>query len=227
MAQDWITLTYQALQKTWVGFIDFLPRLLGSLILFIIGWFIAVAVEQITVKILEKLRFNRLFERTGWKEALEKAEFKMNPSEFIGVIFKWILVIVFLLVAVEILGLAQFAGFLRSVIAWLPNLVVAVSIFVVAAVAADILAKITVAALEKTRVDYARLAGKIVRWAIWVFALLAILFQLGVVRPLIETLFTGLMAGFAIAFGIAFGWGGKEMAADLLEDWRRHIRRER
>lgn len=222
MTQDWITLTYQELQKAWVGFIDFLPRLLGALIIFIIGWFIAIAVEQVIARILEKLKFNRLFEKAGWKEALEKAEFTVNPAEFIGVIFKWILVIVFLLISVEILGFVQFATFLRGVINWLPNLVVAVAIFVVAAVAADILSKVTIVTLEKTKVDYAKLAGKIVRWSIWVFAILAILFQLGVVRPLIETLFTGLVAGVAIAFGIAFGWGGKEMAAELLEGWRHH-----
>lgn len=225
MTQDWLTLTYQAFQNVWFGFIDFLPRLIGALIIFIIGWFIALAIEQVVSKILEKLKFNRLFEKAGWKEALEKAEFRVNPSDFIGSIFKWILVIVFLLIAVEILGFVQFAEFLRGVINWLPNLVVAVAIFVVAAIAADILAKITIVSLEKVKVGYANLAGKIVKWSIWVFAFLAILYQLGVVRPLIQTLFTGLIAGLAIAFGIAFGLGGKESATELLENFKNRIKK--
>jgi len=226
MTQDWITITYQELQNAWAGFIEFIPKLIGAIIIFIVGWIIAIALEQLIARILKKLRFNQLFERAGWKEALEKAEFKVNPAEFIGAIFKWILVIVFLLIAVEILGFVQFAAFLKSVIDWLPNLVVAVAIFVVAAIAADILGKITVASLEKVKVDYSHLAGKIVRWSVWTFALLAILFQLGVARPLIETLFTGLMAGLAIAFGIAFGLGGKDLATELLESFRHRVKGE-
>jgi small-conductance mechanosensitive channel len=105
-------------------------------------------------------------------------------------------------------------------------LVVAVAIFVVTAVVADILGKITVASLERAKIDYAQFAEKIVKWAIWIFALLAILFQLGVVRPLIETLFTGLMAGLAIAFGLAFGLGGKDMAAEMLEGFRQRTKKQ-
>lgn len=224
MTQDWVTVTYQALQGAWGGFIVFVPKLIVALIIFVIGWFVAIAIDQLVTRTLERLRFNRLFEKAGWKEALEKAEFDVHPAEFIGAIFKWILVIVFLMISVEILGFVQFAAFLKSVIDWLPNLVVAVAIFVVAAIAAEILSKITVASVEKARVGYSHLAGRIVRWSVWVFALLAILFQLGVARPLIETLFTGLMAGLALAFGIAFGLGGKDLAANLLEGVRGHFR---
>jgi hypothetical protein len=224
MAQDWISITYGELQNAWIGFLEFIPRLLGALIIFIIGWLLSVAIGQIITRVLEKLKLNRLFEKAGWKEALEKAEFKINPAEFIGAIFKWILVIIFLLIAVEILGFVQFASFLKSVINWLPNLVVAIAIFVVAAIGADILSKVTVASLEKAKVNYSQFAGKIVRWSIWSFALLAILFQLGVARPLIETLFTGLIVGLALAFGIAFGLGGKDLATDVLKSLREKVR---
>lgn len=214
---DWITITYEKLLQFWEGFLDFVPNLIGALIVFIIGWFFAIGIGQVITRILEKLKFNRLFEKAGWKEALEKAEFKVNPAQFIGAIAKWILVIVFLLAAVEILGFVQFADFLKDVIRWLPNLVVAVAIFVVAAIIADFFSKLTVVSLEKVRVGYSRFAGKIVKYAIWTFALLAILYQLGVARALVGTLFTGLIGGLALAFGLAFGLGGKEMASNILK----------
>lgn len=226
MTREWMLITYQELQNVWLGFLEFIPKLILAIIIFLIGWIVAIALERVIVGILNRLKFNRLFEKAGWKEALEKAEFKVNPAEFIGAIFKWILVIVFLLIAVEILGLVQFAAFLKSVINWLPNLVVAVAIFVVAAIASDILGKITIASLEKVKVGYSQVAGKIVKWSVWTFALLAILFQLGVARPLIETFFTGLMAGLALAFGIAFGLGGKDFAGELLANLRQRIREE-
>ena len=214
---DWGTVTLQALQSAWQGFLNFIPVLIGAIIVFVIGWFIALGVGKLIAEILARLKFNKLFEKTGWKGALEKAELKVNPSEFIGAICKWILVIVFLLAAVEILGFVQFANFLRSVIGWLPNLVVAIAIFVVAIILADILEKIVRAGVKKLELGYAEFLGAAVRWAIYIFAGLAILLQLGVTPTIINTLVIGFVGMIALALGLAFGLGGKEAAAKLIE----------
>ncbi len=224
MVYDWISVTYQALLSTWQGIISFLPSLIVAILIFIIGWFVAVGIEKLIVKLLIGFRFNRLFEESAWKNALEKAEVYVNPAEFVGAIFRWVLIIVFLMIAVEILGLTTFADFLASVVSWLPNLVVAVAIFVVAAVLADILGKATVASVERVQTGYAKLAGKIVRWSIWIFAISMILEQLQVGEILVNTLFTGIVAGLALAFGIAFGLGGKDMASDFLRYIKDHMR---
>jgi len=214
---DWGTVTLQALQSAWQGFLNFIPVLIGAIIVFVIGWFIALGIGKLIAEILARLRFNKLFEKTGWKGALEKAELKVNPSEFIGAICKWILVIVFLLAAVEILGFVQFANFLRSVIIWLPNLVVAIAIFVVAIILSDILEKIVRAGIKKLELGYAEFLGAVVRWAIYIFAGLAILLQLGVTPTIINTLVIGFVGMIALALGLAFGLGGKEAAAKLIE----------
>jgi len=224
MALDWYSVTLQALQNLWQGFLAFIPNLVGAIIVFIIGWFIAVGIGKLIAGILEKLRFNQIFERGGWKRALEKAEFKVNASEFVGAIVKWVLIIVFLLAAVEILGFAQFAGFLNDVLGYLGNVIVAALIFVVTVIVVDILVKLVVVAAEGAKFAASHLAGEIVRWSIWVFAALAILHQLGIAQPLIETLFTGLVAVLVISAGIAFGLGGKEVAAELLENLRKRLK---
>jgi len=217
MVLDWGTVTLQALQTAWQGFLNFIPVLIGAIIVFVIGWFIAIGVGRLISGILTRLKFNKLFEKTGWKEALEKAELKVNPSDFIGAICKWILVIVFLLAAVEILGFVQFANFLRSIISWLPNLVVAIAIFVVAIILADILEKIVRAGVKKLELGYTEFLGAAVRWAIYIFAGLAILLQLGVTPTIINTLVIGFVGMIALALGLAFGLGGKEAAAKLIE----------
>jgi hypothetical protein len=179
----------------------------------------------VVAEILRKLNFNRFFEKGGIKTALEKAEFKVDASGFIGAIFKWIFVIVFLLVAVEILGLTQFGIFLTSVLAYLPNVVVAVLIFVVAVIIADILEKVVRAAVEGVRVGYGNLVGIIVRWSIWIFAIFAILYQLRVAPGLIQTLLSGIVGLIVIAGGIAFGLGGKDVATEILQELRRKLQR--
>jgi len=223
MIQDWTTITIQALQNTWQGFLNFIPNLIGAIIIFIIGYFIALGIGKLVAGILIRLKFNKIFERIGWREALEKAELKVNPSEFVGAIFKWILVIVFLLVSVEILGFVQFAAVLNKLISWLPNLIVAILIFVVAVIVADILDKIIRASVQKIGVKYVGALGGMIRWAIYIFAGLAILVQLGVAQSLINTLITAVFGMIALAFGLAFGFGGKDAAAKIIEDLRRKI----
>lgn len=224
---DWYTVTIEALRQFLTGLGPVLLNIIGAIIVFIIGWFISVGVGRLVAEILKRLRFNRLFEKEDWKKALEKAEMKVDPAEFIGAVFKWVLVIVFLLAVVEISGLSQFADFLKDkVLPYLANVIIAALIFVVAVIIADILEKIVRAAVEGVRMGYARLAGAIVKWAIWIFAILAILLQLRVAPSLIETLFTGVVALLVIAGGLAFGLGGRDLARDFLQDLRNKVIRE-
>jgi len=225
MVLDWTEVTLQTLQNAWQGFLNFLPLFIVAVIIFIVGWFISVGVGKLVTEILKRIKFNQLFEKEAWRSALEKAEIKVDPSGFIGAIVKWVLVVLFLLIAVEILGLTELADFLRSVLNYLPNVVVAALIFVVTVIVVDIVEKVVRAAVESIKVGYGHLVSVIVKWSIWVFAVLAILHQLGIARPFMETLFTGLIAVLVIAGGLAFGLGGKDLAAELLQDLKRKVKK--
>lgn len=221
--QDWSSITLNALQKLWEGFISFLPELIGALIVFIIGWLIAVWVGKGIAELLKRLRLNRIFEKAKWDKVLEKAEFKMTVSDFIGAIIKWVLIIVFLLASVQILGLTAFAGFLKDIVSWLPNLLIAVAIFVVAAIVADFSEKLAKAIVGRMEVASSKVLGAIVKWAVWIFAVLAILSQLGIAKEIIQILVSGFVALIVISSSIAFGIGGKDLARDLLEQFRRKV----
>lgn len=224
MILDWYAITLESLQDLWQGFLGFLPSLVGALLIFFIGWVISVWIGKLVGDILKRLNFNKIFEKGNWDEALAKADIKVDASAFIGSIFKWSLVIVFLLAAVEVLGLTQLAGFLQDVLAYLPNVVVASLIFVVAVIVADISEKVLRALVESTQVGYGHVVGVIVRYSIWVFALIAILMQLGIAPMLLQTVLTGVVALFVIAGGLAFGLGGKDMAAEILSDLKRKLK---
>jgi hypothetical protein len=227
--QTWAEATTIALQNLWQGFLTFIPKLIGAIIVFTLGWIIAVAAGKLVVEVLNRLKFNKIFEKSGWTKALERAELKVNASEFIGGVVKWIFIIVFLLAAVDILGLEQFAVLLTKVLNYLPNVVVAALIFVVAVIIADIVEKIVRAALEGAQFAYANIGGLIIKWAIWIFAILAILRQLLVVPELVEIFFGALVYGvvalLVISLGISFGLGGKDVAAEILRDLRNKLRR--
>ena len=222
---DWYELIVEALKDLLQGFLTFTPKLIGAVVIFIIGWFIAIAVGKIVATVLRKLNLNRFFEKGSIKGILEKSEFKLDISGFIGTIFKWIFVVVFLLVAVEILELEQFGVFLTNVLDYLPNVIVAVLIFVVAVIIADILEKIVRAAVEGVKSGYGNWVGIIVRWSIWLFAIFAILYQLKVAPGLIQTLLSGIVGLIVIAGGIAFGLGGKDVAAEILQNLKNKLQR--
>lgn len=224
MVLDWYQITIDKFIDLWQAFIGFLPVLIGVIIIFTVGWFFSVGVGKLVTEALKRIKFNQIFEKGDWKRALEKAEIKVDAAGFIGAIIKWILVIVFLLITVEILGLNQFADFLKGVLNYLPNVIVAALIFVVTVILVDIVEKLVRASVESVRVGYGHMVSVVVKWSIWIFAILAILYQLGIAKDFMETLFSGLVWMLVISFGLAFGLGGKEVAAEILQDLKRKLK---
>src|SRR3989338_10408891 len=155
-SNDWSLSIIQPFLQTMVGF---LANLLLALIVFVVGYLISAGIGKIISEILKSIKFNKLFEKEGWRKALERANVHINPSEFIGAIFKWVFVIVSLLVAVDILNLAQFGIVLGQVLGYLPNVVVAALIFVVAVIISDIIEKVIRITVERMKVGYGYLAA--------------------------------------------------------------------
>lgn len=221
---DWSLTVIQPLLQ---NFVVFIANLLLAIVVFIIGYLIAIGIAKLITEILKSLRFNKLFEKEGWRKALQRAGIDVNPSEFIGAIFKWMLVIVSLLVAVDIMKLTDFAVFLTNVLNYLPRVIVAVLVFVVAVIIADIVEKIVRATVERLKVGYGYVAASIVKWAIWIFTLFLILDQLLPSNALIVTLYTGIVYGvvgaLALGVGLAIGLGGKDTAAKIISDMYKKI----
>jgi len=221
---DWsLTLIQPFLQQ----FVTFIANLVLAIVVFIIGYLISVGIGRVIAEILKSIKFNKLFEKEGWKKALQRANVDLNPAEFIGAIFKWVFVIVALLIAVDILKLTAFAGFLTRVLNYLPNVIVAVLVFVVAIVISDIVEKIVRVSVERLKIGYGYLAASIVKWAIWIFAIFLILGQLLPNNALVVTLYTGIVYGIvgalALGIGLAIGLGGKDTAGKIIADTYKKI----
>jgi len=221
---DWsLTVIQPFLQQL----ISFIANLLLAVIVFVIGYLISIGIGKLIAELLKSVKFNKLFEKEGWRKALQRANVDVNASEFIGAMFKWVFVIVSLLIAVDVLKLTAFAGFLTQVLDYLPNVVVAVLVFVVAIIISDIIEKVVRATVERLKVGYGYIASAIVKWAIWVFTFFLILDQLLPASLLIKTLYTSIVYGIvgtlALGVGLAIGLGGKDTAARIISDMYKKI----
>jgi len=221
---DWsLTIVQPFLQDM----VIFIARLILAIVVFVLGYLVSVGIGRVVAEILKSIKFNKLFDKEGWHKALQRANVDVNPAEFIGAIFKWVFIIVSLLLAVDILQLAQFAFILTEVINYLPNVIVAALIFVVAVIISDIIEKVVRVAVERMRVGYGYLAASIVKWAIWIFAIFLILEQLLPASDLIKTLYMaivwGIVGSIALGVAIAIGLGGKDVAGEVIRDMKRKI----
>lgn len=214
---EWANVLNASFQGLFYGLVAFIPNLLAAIIIFVIGWLIGAGLARVVEQVVSALKVDQALRAAGVERVVERAGWKLNAGAFLGVLVKWFFIIVFLVASLEVLGLTQVTAFLTTVVlGYLPQVIVAVLILLVAAVVAEAAQRIVRGAASAARMRSANFLGAIARWAIWVFAVLAALDQLGV-SPFIQTLFTGLVVALALAFGLAFGLGGQATAARYLD----------
>lgn len=204
-------------------FINYFPTLLGALIVFLIGWIVAVAFGKIVEKALKTVRVDKAFEKIGFGHQMNKVGMDYGVSQFLGGLVKWFLILVFLMAATDILHLTEVTVFLNRVIIYIPNVVVAVVILTVVFLIGEFVYNIVKGSTRAAGVMSATLLATISKWAIIIFGIFAALIQLGVASSLVSTIFIGIVAMLSLAGGLAFGLGGKEEAALILKKLREEL----
>lgn len=221
--QTWGEAITLSLLNLWGRFINFLPTLVGAVLVFVAGWIVAVALGKVIEHIVKMIKIDEAMEKAGTKERFKKAGVNLNVAKFLGGLVKWFLILVFLMAATDILKLVQVTNFLNSIILYLPNVVVAAVILAVAFLVANFVYAVVKGSTKVAGIVSATLLATVAKWAIIVFGFLAALTQLGIASSLINTLFMGLVAMLALAGGLAFGLGGKDEAAAILRKLRHEI----
>ena len=212
----------------WFTIVQFVPAILAAAVIFVIGWIIGMILAKVIEQVVDVLRIDDALKSAGVTEAVKDAGFNLNAGRLLGGLVKWFVIIVFLVASLEVLGLVRVTTFLQQVVLlYLPQVIVAVLIIILAAIVADVVKNIVTGSARAAGVKQASMAGAIAKWAIWIFAVLAALNQLGVAAAFWQTLFTGIVVALSLAFGLAFGLGGKEAAARTIERMRDEVAHDR
>jgi hypothetical protein len=208
----------QSFEQVLSDLVTALPDLIGALLILLIGYVVAKVVSGIVRSLTERAGVDRTFAQHGG-EVYGGATSTFTPSRLAGMITFGVILLIFLVAAANFLGWPQVSELLNGFIAWLPNLIVAVIILV----AAPVIGRIVRGAIEtgssQMGMTSGRMLGRLAEIAIIGFAIVIAINQVGIASDLVNILFIGVVAALALAFGLAFGFGGREVAARLTQDW--------
>lgn len=191
-----------------------LPDIIGAIIIIVIGLIVAPIFGGIVKKLVDLLKIDALSEKVGLHEILKPFFKKPSIAIFLGKIVKWFFIVAFFMAAAEVLQWDRITEFLNEIVFYIPNVLIAVVILVLGAIAGKFLDEVIVRSLKgsNTPIDNPEILGKMAKVALILFSVLAAFIQLGIATSLIEILFAGIVLAMALAFGL----GGREKAAELL-----------
>jgi hypothetical protein len=219
---EWENLIVDPIRQMLTKIMAYLPVLLGALVILIVGWIVAKIIRLIVDGALKAVRFDTLADKAGISEILRKGDLKISAREVVSSIVYWLIIIMVLVMAVDALGLPKASDILASLFAYIPKVIAALLVLVVAMFLASFVSGIVRIAAGNAKLPKPELFAGISRWAIIVFAVTISLAQLGIAPLLVTATFNIILGGVCLALALAFGLGGKDAAARYLEEMKKN-----
>jgi hypothetical protein len=196
--------------------VAFLPNLIGCLILLVIGFVVAKVVASVVAKALQKVGLDRHLHESDAHQYVERVLPGASPSKGISRVVFWLVFVFFLTSAIGALQIPAVTTFMNQVLAYLPNVIAAIAIFVVAAALAGAVAGGVAKLMGDTPTG--KIVATIVPALVMVIAMFMIMNQLRIVEQIVSIAFAATMGALALGLALAFGLGGRDVARRLVED---------
>jgi small-conductance mechanosensitive channel len=193
------------------AFFAFVPQLIGAIVILIVGYVVAKILQAVVARVLKAVGFDGWMERGGIKQFFDRAQTRATPATVLGKLVFWFVFIIAVTMAADALGISQVSQVLAQLIAYIPSIIAAILILILAALLANFLSGIVRGATGSD------LLASIARYAIIVYAAFAALTELGIAVQLTAPTFLIVLGAVALAAAIAFGWGGRDVAKDIIE----------
>ena len=204
-----------------------IPRLLGFAIILIVGWLVSSLLARGVTAVLRAVRFNDLARRSGFAGFVQNMGVRQDAATVIANVVKWFVRLITLVVAFDMLGLPAVSAVLQQLLLWLPNLIVALVVLVIGGLAANALSQLVRGATAEAGFSNPDVLATVTRVVVWAFAIVVAVNQLGIATTVINTLLVGVVGALALATGLAFGLGGRDRAAQILDQMSRKAERNR
>ena len=218
---EWKNLVLEPVTQMLTRIMAYLPVLLGALVILIVGWIVAKAIKRLVDWLLKTIRFDTLADKAGISAILRKGDLKISAREVVSSIVYWLIIIMVLVMTVDALGLPKSSDVLSSLFAYVPKVIAALLILIVAMFLANFVSGIVRTAASNANLPKPEIFAGISRWAIIVFAVTISLGELGIGTLLVTATFNIILGGVCLALALAFGLGGKDIVAKYLEELKK------
>ncbi len=203
----------QSLEDGFSRIFEYMPQLLGALIIVVIGYFIAKLLSLVVRKGLLRARFDRALHRTSAGDYITRVV--ESPSKFVGKVAFWLTFLLFISMAASVLQISALDRILEGVYSYVPKVIAAVLIFLIASAISGGVAKFVQRVMGKT--PTARMISTVVPVVTLSIAAFMILNQLNIAQDIVNILFTAIVGSISLGMALAFGLGGRDVAKDILQ----------
>ncbi len=214
---NFLELIFSPLKDVYLKFINFLPNLLAMVIVIIIGIVIARLVKALLVHTLRAIKFDSWSDRMGLTSAMRRGDMWSKPTEILGSIVFWVLVLVALMAGMSTLKMLAIDSLVASFVLYLPRAISAMFILVFGYILSGFIGRAVVIAAVNRGFHYARLLAEAVRLLTIVLVLAMAMEQLQVAPVIVVSAFSIIFGGIVLALAIAFGIAGIDAAKRIIE----------
>ena len=204
---------------------ELIPALLGALIIVFAGYLLAKVLERIVDRFLRRVGINRLLERGGVMEAVERSGARLNPARVISNLVFWLVMFAVILVAANALGLGSLASVFGELVSYIPSVIAAVVINLVGIVLGQFVGGLIAASAGA--LHGGRALARLGSGGVILLAVFMALQELGIATDIVTTAFAILFGAIALALALAFGLGSRDLAGEITREWYESYRRER
>ncbi len=208
--------TYNGLMSIWHKVVTFMPDLIVALLFLLVGWVIANVVKRIINKSLIKVGFNTFLDKLGLATLLTKMEIKVQGSQVVASIISIFILLIFLLAALDIVGLSMLSGLIDTLALFLPKLLAALAVMLCGFFVAQIVYNGVKIAAKNTGVDYGNSVAEVCRGIIIVITVSLSITQLDIDVWLLNSIISVVIASIGLAAAISLGIGTKSMAQEIV-----------
>ena len=215
-ATQWKEIALESLTKVWFEISSIFPNIIGTLVVLIIGWLFAKLAVRIIKKVLTLAKADKLDETINEIEIIEGKKLSFNTIKIVSVFVKWLIYIMLLIMASDILGLQIISQEISNFLGYLPRLFAALIIFIVGLFLANLVKNGLKSLFESMEISGSKIISQIVFFILLIFISITALNQAGVNTEIITNNITMILASFLLAFALALGLGAQKVVGDLL-----------
>lgn len=198
--------------------ITYASRVLGVIVILIVGWLIAKAVQSVATRFLKATQIDSAADKAGITKILEKGEIKYTLAELLGLFVYWLLILIVIAIAINALNLTVAAQLLNQIIIYVPNVIAAVFVLAVGMFVAFLASAAINTTAVNAGISQARLLSKITEWIILLLVIIMALEQLKIATTVINLIIPIVLGSVGLALALAFGLGGKDAAAKAIKE---------